>query len=98
MLLEPQEGMDWRHTSTETLPALTTEAGNGTDQSQGEQTCVANGMVAAQNQAECERRTRHFSAWSPIQTSEPLPNTSLVNGEKQETTTGPASPTTSKLS
>ena len=27
---------------------------NGTDQSQGEQTCVANGMVAAQNQAECE--------------------------------------------
>lgn len=69
--------------------------GNGTDQSQGEQTCVANGMVAAQNQAECEEdKAATLSPDTPIQTSEPLPNTSLVNGEKQETTTGPASPTT----
>lgn len=69
--------------------------GNGTDQSQGEQTCMANGMVAAQNQAECEEdKAATLSPDTPIQTSEPLPNTSLVNGEKQETTTGPASPTT----
>ncbi|KAB0388195.1 hypothetical protein FD755_003151 [Muntiacus reevesi] len=69
--------------------------GNGTDQSQGEQTCVANGMVAAQNQAECEEdRAAAVSPDTPIQTSEPLPDTNLMNGEKQETATGPASPTT----
>ena len=69
--------------------------GNDTDQSQGEQTCVANGMVAAQNQAECEEdRAATLSPDTPIQTSEPLPDTNLMNGEKQETATGPASPTT----
>ncbi|XP_057557916.1 FYVE, RhoGEF and PH domain-containing protein 4 isoform X3 [Hippopotamus amphibius kiboko] len=69
--------------------------GNGTDQSQGVQTYVANGMVAAQNQMECEEdKAATVSPDTHIRTSEPLPDTNLVNGEGQETTTGPASPTT----
>ncbi|XP_067552210.1 FYVE, RhoGEF and PH domain-containing protein 4 isoform X2 [Pseudorca crassidens] len=69
--------------------------GNDTDQSQGAQTCVANGMVAAQNQMECEEdKAATLSPDTPIQTSEPLPDTNLVNGERQETATDPASPTT----
>ncbi|XP_024602886.1 FYVE, RhoGEF and PH domain-containing protein 4 isoform X2 [Neophocaena asiaeorientalis asiaeorientalis] len=69
--------------------------GNDTDQSQGAQTCVANGMVAAQNQMECEEdKAATLSPDTPIQTSEPLPDTNLVNGERQETATDLASPTT----
>ena len=69
--------------------------GNDTDQSQGAQTCVANGMVAAQTQMECEEdKAATLSPDTPIQTSEPLPDTNLVNGERQETATDPASPTT----
>uniref|UniRef100_A0A8B9WJI7 FYVE, RhoGEF and PH domain containing 4 n=1 Tax=Bos mutus grunniens TaxID=30521 RepID=A0A8B9WJI7_BOSMU len=52
-------------------------------------------MVTAQNQAECEEdKEATLSPDTSIQTSEPLPDTNLVNGEKQETTIGPASPTT----
>nr|XP_031526416.1 FYVE, RhoGEF and PH domain-containing protein 4 isoform X7 [Vicugna pacos] len=43
---------------------------------------------------ECEEdKAATLSAETPIQTSEPSPDTSLVNGEREETTTGPASPT-----
>ncbi|XP_032328886.1 FYVE, RhoGEF and PH domain-containing protein 4 isoform X7 [Camelus ferus] len=43
---------------------------------------------------ECEEdKAAALSAETPIQTSEPSPDTSLVNGEREETTTGPASPT-----
>ncbi|KAM9672647.1 FYVE, RhoGEF and PH domain-containing protein 4 isoform 1-T1 [Trichechus inunguis] len=69
--------------------------GNDTDQTQGVQTCVANGVMAAQNQMECEEdKTAPLSPDTSIQTSEPLLDTNLVNGERDETATGPASPTT----
>ncbi|XP_032328881.1 FYVE, RhoGEF and PH domain-containing protein 4 isoform X2 [Camelus ferus] len=68
--------------------------GHNPDQAQGVQTRVANGIIAAQNQMECEEdKAAALSAETPIQTSEPSPDTSLVNGEREETTTGPASPT-----
>ncbi|KAJ8786092.1 hypothetical protein J1605_006672 [Eschrichtius robustus] len=52
-------------------------------------------MVAAQTQMECEEdKAATLSPDTPIQTSEPLPDTNLVNGERQETATDPASPTT----
>ncbi|XP_070127325.1 FYVE, RhoGEF and PH domain-containing protein 4 isoform X2 [Equus przewalskii] len=69
--------------------------GNDADQTQGVQTCVANGIIEAQNQMECEEdKAATLGPDTPIQTSEPLPDTDLVNGERDETTTGPASPTT----
>ncbi|XP_006902243.1 PREDICTED: FYVE, RhoGEF and PH domain-containing protein 4 [Elephantulus edwardii] len=67
-----------------------------TDQTQGVQTCVANGVMATQNQMECEEeKVIPLSPDTSIQTSEPLLDSNLVNGERDETATGPASPTTS---
>ncbi|KAF5912600.1 hypothetical protein HPG69_004272 [Diceros bicornis minor] len=69
--------------------------GNDTDKTQVVQTCVANGVMAAQNRMECEEdKAATLSPDTPIQTSEPLPDMDLVNGERDETTTGHASPTT----
>ncbi|XP_039103598.1 FYVE, RhoGEF and PH domain-containing protein 4 isoform X1 [Hyaena hyaena] len=68
--------------------------GNDTDPTQGVQTGVANGVMAAQNQMECEDKAATPSPDTPVQTSEPLLAMNLVNGEgKEETTTDPASPT-----
>lgn len=69
--------------------------GDDTDPTQGVQTDVANGVMAAQNQLECEEeKVATPSPESPIQTSEPLLALNLVNGEgREETTTDPASPT-----
>ncbi|XP_019481226.1 PREDICTED: FYVE, RhoGEF and PH domain-containing protein 4 isoform X1 [Hipposideros armiger] len=64
------------------------------DPTQGVPACVANGVVAAQNQIECEEeKAATLSPETPIQTSEPLLDTNLVNGERDESTAGPASPT-----
>ncbi|ELV10920.1 FYVE, RhoGEF and PH domain-containing protein 4 [Tupaia chinensis] len=69
--------------------------GHETDQTQGRQTCVANGIMAAQIQVECEEdKAATLSPDTPVQTSEPLLDTHLVNGERDEASTGPASPTT----
>ncbi|XP_049481223.1 FYVE, RhoGEF and PH domain-containing protein 4 isoform X5 [Panthera uncia] len=69
--------------------------GNDTDPTQGVQTGVANGVMAAQNQMECEEdKVATLSPDTPIQTSEPLLAMNLVNGEgKEKTSTEPASPT-----
>ncbi|XP_064140478.1 FYVE, RhoGEF and PH domain-containing protein 4 isoform X9 [Loxodonta africana] len=68
---------------------------NDTDQTQGVQTCVANGVMAAQNQMECEEdKAAPLSPDTSLQTPVPLLDTNLVNGERDETATGPASPTT----
>ncbi|XP_006912793.2 FYVE, RhoGEF and PH domain-containing protein 4 isoform X2 [Pteropus alecto] len=67
---------------------------NDPDPTQGVQTCVANGVTAAQNQEEHEQdKAGTHSPGTPIQTSEPLLDTHLVNGERDASTTGPASPT-----
>lgn len=68
--------------------------GNDTDPTQGVQTGVANGVMAAQNQMECEEdKAATLSPDTPIQTSEPLLAMNLVNGEgKEKTTTEPTSP------
>lgn len=67
---------------------------NDPEPTQGVQTCVANGVVAAQNQMECEEdKAAPLSPDTPSQTSEPLLDLNLVNGERDENTTGPASPT-----
>lgn len=67
---------------------------NDPEPTQGVQTCVANGVVAAQNQMECEEdKAAPLSPDTPIQTSEPLLDLNLVNGERDENTMGPASPT-----
>ncbi|XP_012496505.1 PREDICTED: FYVE, RhoGEF and PH domain-containing protein 4 [Propithecus coquereli] len=63
---------------------------NDTDQTRGAETCVANGIMSAQSQMECEED----KVDAPLQTSEPLLDALLVNGERDETATGPASPTT----
>lgn len=69
--------------------------GNDTDKTQGAQTCVANGVMAAQNQMECEEeKAATLSPDTSIQASEPLLDTHIVNGERDETATAPASPTT----
>ncbi|NP_001357227.2 FYVE, RhoGEF and PH domain-containing protein 4 isoform 8 [Homo sapiens] len=69
--------------------------GNDTDKTQGAQTCVANGVMAAQNQMECEEeKAATLSSDTSIQASEPLLDTHIVNGERDETATAPASPTT----
>ncbi|KAL2776611.1 FYVE, RhoGEF and PH domain-containing protein 4 isoform 11 [Daubentonia madagascariensis] len=68
---------------------------NDTNQTRGAETCVANGIMAAQSQMECEEdKVAPLSPDTPIQTSEPLLDVHLVNGERDETATGPASPTT----
>ncbi|VTJ71722.1 Hypothetical predicted protein [Marmota monax] len=70
--------------------------GNGTDQTQGEQTCVANGIMAAQNQMECEEaQAATGRPATPVQTAEPFLDTHLVNGERDESAISSASPTTS---
>lgn len=68
---------------------------NGTDPTQGVQAGVANGVMAAQNQRECEEdKVATLSPETPVQTSDPLLAVNLVNGEgEEEATTGPASPT-----
>uniref|UniRef100_A0A2K6TT23 FYVE, RhoGEF and PH domain containing 4 n=1 Tax=Saimiri boliviensis boliviensis TaxID=39432 RepID=A0A2K6TT23_SAIBB len=69
--------------------------GHDTDQTQDAQTCVANGVMAAQNQMECEEeKAATFSPDTSIQASEPLLETHIVNGERDETATAPASPAT----
>lgn len=69
--------------------------GDDPDPTQGVQTCVANGVAEAQTQMECEEdKAAAVGPDTPIQTSEPLLGVSLVNGERDESTTGPASPTT----
>lgn len=69
--------------------------GDDPDPAQGAQTCVANGVAEAQNQVECEEdKADAVGPDLPILTSEPLLGVSLVNGERGESTTGPASPTT----
>lgn len=55
---------------------------NDTDQTQGQQGCSANGVVAAQNQMECEDEKE-----TSIQTAVASFDTHLVNGERNETTT-----------
>ncbi|KAG3292187.1 FYVE, RhoGEF and PH domain containing 4, transcript variant X1 [Ictidomys tridecemlineatus] len=70
--------------------------GNGTDQTQGEQTCVANGIMAAPNQMECEEaQAATGRPATPVQTAEPFLDTHLVNGERDESAINSASPTTS---
>uniref|UniRef100_A0A8C0TXA6 BICD cargo adaptor 1 n=1 Tax=Canis lupus familiaris TaxID=9615 RepID=A0A8C0TXA6_CANLF len=68
---------------------------NDTDPTQGVQTDVANGVMAAQNQMECEEdKAVTVSPETPVQTSEPLLAVNLVNGEgEEEATTRPATPT-----
>lgn len=67
---------------------------NDPDPTQGVQTCVANGVAAAANQTEREEgNAATLSPDTPIGISEPLPDTNLVNGERNESTAGPASPT-----
>uniref|UniRef100_A0A452RH02 FYVE, RhoGEF and PH domain containing 4 n=1 Tax=Ursus americanus TaxID=9643 RepID=A0A452RH02_URSAM len=68
---------------------------NDADPTQGVQTGVANGVMAAQNQMECEEdKVATLSPETPVQTSDPLLAVNLVNGEgEEEATTGSASPT-----
>lgn len=72
--------------------------GNDPKPAQGVQTCVANGVTEAQNQVEGEEEKAATissdTSVTPIQTSEPLLDMNLVNGARDESTTGPASPTT----
>uniref|UniRef100_A0A8C8ZHG9 FYVE, RhoGEF and PH domain containing 4 n=1 Tax=Prolemur simus TaxID=1328070 RepID=A0A8C8ZHG9_PROSS len=63
---------------------------NDADQTLGAETCVANGIMAAQSQMECEED----KVDAPLQTSEPLLDAHLVNGERDEPAPGPTSPTT----
>ncbi|XP_075863605.1 FYVE, RhoGEF and PH domain-containing protein 4 isoform X2 [Microcebus murinus] len=63
---------------------------NDTDQTPGAETCVANGIMAAQSQMECEED----KVDAPLQTSEPLLDAHLANGQRDETATVPESPTT----
>ncbi|XP_069346163.1 FYVE, RhoGEF and PH domain-containing protein 4 isoform X2 [Eulemur rufifrons] len=63
---------------------------NDTDQTRGAETCVANGIMAAQSQMEYEED----KVDAPLQALEPLLDAHLVNGERDETAPGPASPTT----
>ncbi|KAF6118644.1 FYVE, RhoGEF and PH domain containing 4 [Phyllostomus discolor] len=69
--------------------------GDDPDPAQGAQTCVANGVAEAQNQMECEAdKADAIGPDMPVLTSEPLLSVSLVNGERDDSTMGPASPTT----
>ncbi|KAM7116729.1 FYVE, RhoGEF and PH domain-containing protein 4 isoform 1-T1 [Molossus nigricans] len=72
--------------------------GNDPKPTQGVQTCVANGVMEAQHQVEGEEdKAATISSDTPMtpsQTSEPLLDMNLVNGARDESTTGPASPAT----
>lgn len=68
--------------------------GNDLEPSQGVHTCVANGVMEAQNQVECkEDKVAAGIPDAPVQTAEPLLDRNLVNGAGGESTSGPASPT-----
>ncbi|XP_059133028.1 FYVE, RhoGEF and PH domain-containing protein 4 [Peromyscus eremicus] len=65
---------------------------NDADQTQGQHSCSANGVVAAQNQMECEdEKETTCSPETPVQTAVAFLDTHLVNGERNETTTDSAS-------
>ncbi|XP_076798635.1 FYVE, RhoGEF and PH domain-containing protein 4 isoform X2 [Arvicanthis niloticus] len=59
---------------------------NNPDQTQGQHGCLANGVVAAQNQMECEDESA-LSPETAIQTAAASPDTRVLNGERNETTT-----------
>lgn len=68
---------------------------NAAEPAQGVQTCVANGVMEARNQMECEEdKAATGSPDVPIQAAECLLDMNLVNGAGDKSTTGPASPTT----
>ncbi|KAK7807481.1 hypothetical protein U0070_006769 [Myodes glareolus] len=61
---------------------------NDTDQTRGQHSGLANGVVAAQGRTECEdRNTTVRSPEAAIPTAETSPDTHLVNGEGNETAT-----------
>ncbi|KAL1789207.1 FYVE, and PH domain-containing 4, partial [Sigmodon hispidus] len=61
---------------------------NDTDQTQSQHSCLANGVVAAQNQMECEdEKETVCSPETSLQTAVASLDTHLVNGERNETTT-----------
>ncbi|XP_042533611.1 FYVE, RhoGEF and PH domain-containing protein 4 isoform X1 [Dipodomys spectabilis] len=65
------------------------------NRTQGEQACMANGIMAAQNQTECEEnQATSPSPTAPSQAAEPPQETHFINGERDETTTDAATPTT----
>ncbi|GAB1300042.1 FYVE, RhoGEF and PH domain-containing protein 4 [Apodemus speciosus] len=65
------------------------------DQTQGQHGCLANGVVAAQNQLECQDEETARSPEIAIQTAVTSPDTPVLNGERNETTTDSASSITS---
>ncbi|XP_012888864.1 PREDICTED: FYVE, RhoGEF and PH domain-containing protein 4 [Dipodomys ordii] len=69
--------------------------GDDPNRTQGEQACMANGIMAAQNQTECEEnQATSPSPTAPSQAAEPPQETHFINGERDETTTDAATPTT----
>lgn len=69
--------------------------GNDLEPTQGVPTCVANGVMEAQNQVESEEdKVATGSPDTPVHTAGPLLDTNLVNGASDESITSPASPTT----
>ncbi|XP_013210337.1 FYVE, RhoGEF and PH domain-containing protein 4 isoform X3 [Microtus ochrogaster] len=61
---------------------------NNTDQTQGQRGGLANGVVAAQSQADCEDGKETVrSPEAAVQSAEASPDTHLVNGEGNETAT-----------
>lgn len=65
---------------------------NDPDQTQGQHGCLANGVVAAQNQMECEdEKETTLSPEMAIQTAAASPDTHVLNGERNETITDSAS-------
>ncbi|XP_021065403.1 FYVE, RhoGEF and PH domain-containing protein 4 isoform X3 [Mus pahari] len=65
---------------------------NDPDQTQGQHGCLANGVVAAQSQMECEdEKETTPSPEMTIQTAAASPDTHVLNGERNETTTDSAS-------
>lgn len=66
------------------------------DQTQGQHGYLANGVVAAQNQLECHDEETARSPEIAIQTAATSPDTPVLNGERNETTTESASSITSR--
>lgn len=67
--------------------------GNGASQTQGPQTCVANGVMAAKGQTlSDEDKAALPNAEAPTQPSQPLLDAHMVNGEGDAAAPGPASP------
>ncbi|XP_029326167.1 FYVE, RhoGEF and PH domain-containing protein 4 isoform X2 [Mus caroli] len=65
---------------------------NDPDQTQGQHGCLANGVVAAQNQMECEdEKETTLSPATATQTAAASPDTHVLNGERNETITDSAS-------